>query len=129
MKVIGISAAIGVEMPRYPTAVALPEVGIFGTMPRLTGAFFYKRKAQLWRCGCRLHVAPARSVTMPFSRFDTHHGLESVVTWILTPTSTGTRLRMEQSGFRQDQPQFYEGAKGGWQRFFGELERMLSKLA
>ena len=57
------------------------------------------------------------------------HGLESVVTWTLTPTSTGTRLRMEQSGFRPDQPQYYEGAKGGWQRFFGELERVLSGLA
>jgi uncharacterized protein YndB with AHSA1/START domain len=57
------------------------------------------------------------------------HGLESVVTWTLTPTSTGTHLRMEQSGFRQDQPQYYEGAKGGWQRFFGELERVLSALA
>ena len=28
------------------------------------------------------------------------HGLESIVTWTLTPTSGGTRLRMEQSGFR-----------------------------
>src|SRR5205085_3480299 len=27
------------------------------------------------------------------------YGLESVVTWTLTPTSTGTHLRMEQSGF------------------------------
>jgi len=56
------------------------------------------------------------------------HGLESIVTWTLTPTSTGTHLRMEQSGFRQDQPQYYESAKGGWQRFFGELERVLSRL-
>src|SRR3989304_114262 len=27
-------------------------------------------------------------------------GLESVVIWTLTPTSTGTNLRMEQTGFR-----------------------------
>src|SRR6204780_5132739 len=32
-------------------------------------------------------------------------GLGSVVTWTLTPTSAGTRLRMEQSGFRPDQSQ------------------------
>src|ERR1700722_19932032 len=57
------------------------------------------------------------------------YGLESVVTWTLTPSSTGTHLRMEQSGFREDQPQFYEGAKGGWQRFFGQLERVLNGLA
>lgn len=37
-------------------------------------------------------------------------GLESVVTWTLTATSTGSQLRMEQSGFRPDQQQFYQGA-------------------
>ena len=55
------------------------------------------------------------------------YGLESVVTWTLTPTSTGTHLRMEQSGFRPDQPQYYEGAKGGWQQFFTKLEQVLAR--
>ena len=56
------------------------------------------------------------------------YGLESVVTWSLTPTSTGTHLRMEQSGFRADQPQNYNGAKFGWQKFFASLEAVLAKL-
>jgi uncharacterized protein YndB with AHSA1/START domain len=56
------------------------------------------------------------------------YGLESVVTWTLTPTSTGTRLRMEQSGFRRDQPQAYGGARAGWQHFFGELEQVLARM-
>src|SRR5256885_2890712 len=34
-------------------------------------------------------------------------GLESIVTRTLTPTSTGTHLRVEQSGFRPDQPHDY----------------------
>src|SRR5690242_1568720 len=55
-------------------------------------------------------------------------GLESVVTWTLTPTSTGTHLRMEHSGFRQDQQQAYQGAKGGWQQFFAALEQVLARL-
>ena len=55
-------------------------------------------------------------------------GLESVVTWTLTPTSTGTRLRMEQSGFRPDQQQAYQGAKGGWPRFFAKLEQVLARV-
>jgi uncharacterized protein YndB with AHSA1/START domain len=55
------------------------------------------------------------------------YGLESVVTWTLTPTSTGTRLRMEQSGFRDDQQQAYQGAKYGWQRFFANLEQVLAR--
>jgi uncharacterized protein YndB with AHSA1/START domain len=54
------------------------------------------------------------------------YGLKSIVTWTLTPTSAGTRLRMEQSGFQPDQPQYYEGAKGGWQRFFAALEQVLA---
>ena len=54
-------------------------------------------------------------------------GLESVVTWTLTPTSTGTHLRMEQSGFRPDQKQAFGGAKAGWQQFFAKLEQVLAR--
>jgi uncharacterized protein YndB with AHSA1/START domain len=55
------------------------------------------------------------------------YGLESIVTWTLAPTSAGTRLRMEQSGFRPDQPQYYEGAEGGWRKFIAALERVLAQ--
>ena len=54
-------------------------------------------------------------------------GLESVVTFTLTPTSTGTHLRMEQSGFRPDQPQAYQGAQYGWRKFFANLEQVLAR--
>ena len=56
------------------------------------------------------------------------YGLESVVTWTLTPTRAGTHLRMEQSGFRPDQQQAYQGAKYGWQKFFAELEQVLARI-
>ena len=56
------------------------------------------------------------------------YGLKSVVTWTLTPTSAGTQLRMEQSGFPSDQPQYYQGAKGGWQQFFVRLEQALARI-
>lgn len=55
-------------------------------------------------------------------------GLKSVVSWTLTPTSSGTHLRMEQSGFRPDQQQAYAGAKYGWQKFFTDLERVAGDL-
>jgi len=54
-------------------------------------------------------------------------GLESVVTFTLTPTPTGTHLRMEQTGFRPDQSQSYQGAKYGWQQFFAKLEQVLAR--
>jgi uncharacterized protein YndB with AHSA1/START domain len=55
------------------------------------------------------------------------YGLESVVTWTLTATGKGTHLRMEQSGFRPDQQQAYQGAKFGWQKFFAALEQTLAR--
>ena len=54
-------------------------------------------------------------------------GLESVVTWTLTPTGAGTRLRMEQAGFRPDQKLAYGGAKAGWRQFFEKLEQILAR--
>ena len=56
------------------------------------------------------------------------YGLESLVTWTLTPTSTGTHLRMEQSGFQPGQQQAYQGAKAGWRQFFGALEKLVARL-
>jgi uncharacterized protein YndB with AHSA1/START domain len=55
------------------------------------------------------------------------NGLESVVTWTLTPAGKGTSLRMEQKGFRPDQEQFYRGAEMGWRKFFANLEQVLAR--
>lgn len=56
------------------------------------------------------------------------YGLESTVTWTLTPTSTGTHLRMEHEGFRPDQEQAYQGAKSGWPQFLANLEQVLARI-
>ena len=71
-----------------------------------------------------LTVEPDKTLAYTWEAF----GLESVVTWTLTPASTGTHLRMEQSGFRPDQEQAYRGATGGWQRFFAALETVLAGM-
>ena len=55
-------------------------------------------------------------------------GVESVVTWTLTPTEGGTHLRMEQSGFGPDQEANYKGAKYGWKKFIGNLERVVERM-
>ena len=67
------------------------------------------------------------SYTWNFSHDDAAYNLESVVVFTLTPTSTGTRLRMEQSGFGPDQKQAFGGAKAGWQQFFTKLDEVLAK--
>jgi uncharacterized protein YndB with AHSA1/START domain len=72
---------------------------------------------------CRvLEVEPGRTLSYTWDAM----GLESVVSWTLTPTATGTHLRMEQAGFRADQEQAYQGAKYGWRQFFGKLEQALA---
>jgi len=55
-------------------------------------------------------------------------GVDSVVTLTLTPTSAGTHLRVEQSGFRRDRPQNYQGARYGWQKFLAKLEQVLARI-
>jgi uncharacterized protein YndB with AHSA1/START domain len=55
-------------------------------------------------------------------------GVGSIVEWTLTPTESGTHVRMEQSGFRQDQEANYKGAGYGWHKFIGNLERILEGL-
>ena len=55
------------------------------------------------------------------------YGLESIVTWTLTPAGAGTHLRMEQSGFRPDQEQAFRGATAAWRQFFAALEDVLKR--
>ena len=68
-------------------------------------------------------VEPNKTLSYTWSAM----GLESIVTWTLIPTGTGTHLRMEQSGFRPDQQQAYQGATYGWQQFFDKLEQVVAR--
>ena len=78
-----------------------------------------------------LAIEPNRelSYSWDFAHDDAAYALKSVVTFTLTPTSTGTRLRMEQSGFRPDQKQAFGGAHAGWQKFFAKLEQVAASVA
>jgi uncharacterized protein YndB with AHSA1/START domain len=55
-------------------------------------------------------------------------GTMSTVTWTLTPTSAGTHLRMEQTGFRSETDAAYKGATYGWTKFIGKMEQVVAKL-
>ena len=67
------------------------------------------------------------SYTWNFAHDDAAYNLQSVVTFTLTPTRTGTHLRMEQQGFRPDQKQAFGGAYAGWKQFFEKLEKVLGQ--
>jgi uncharacterized protein YndB with AHSA1/START domain len=76
-----------------------------------------------------LEVEPQRKLayTWNHAHDDPAFSLQSVVTFTLTPTASGTHLRMEQVGFRPEQKQALGGAKYGWQQFFGNLEQVLAR--
>ena len=71
-----------------------------------------------------LEVEPNKSLSYTWAAF----GLESIVTFTLTPTSTGTHLRVEQSGFRPDQQAAYKGAKAGWRQFLAALDEVMARI-
>jgi uncharacterized protein YndB with AHSA1/START domain len=76
-----------------------------------------------------LAIEPNKTLSYTWNHVhaDAAFSLKSVVTFTLTPTSTGTHLRVEQSGFGKDQKQAYGGAKAGWRQFFGKLEQLLAR--
>jgi uncharacterized protein YndB with AHSA1/START domain len=55
-------------------------------------------------------------------------GMESVVIWTLTPTGSGTHVRMEHAGFPSEESASYKGAKYGWTSFIGKLEQVVGGL-
>lgn len=74
---------------------------------------------------CRvLAVDPCKTLSYTWNAL----GLESVVTFTLTPTPAGTHLRMEHSGFPLDQDAAFKGSRYGWTNFLGGLERLVASL-
>jgi uncharacterized protein YndB with AHSA1/START domain len=55
-------------------------------------------------------------------------GIDTVVTFTLTPTASGTHLSLVQSGFRPDQKQNRAGARYGWKMMGGKLVDLLARI-
>ena len=53
--------------------------------------------------------------------------IDTIVTFTLTPTPSGTRLSLVQSGFRADQKQNFGGARYGWRMMGGKLVDLLAR--
>jgi uncharacterized protein YndB with AHSA1/START domain len=54
--------------------------------------------------------------------------IDTVVTFTLTPTESGTRLSVVQSGFKPDQKQNVAGARYGWKMMGAKLVDMLATI-
>jgi uncharacterized protein YndB with AHSA1/START domain len=55
--------------------------------------------------------------------------LDTVVTFTLTPTPTGTRLSLVQKGFKPDQKAAFGGARYGWGMMGGKLVDLLARIS
>jgi uncharacterized protein YndB with AHSA1/START domain len=55
--------------------------------------------------------------------------LDTVVTFTLTPTESGTRLTLVQSGFKPDQKQEFGGARYGWRMMGEKLVDLLARIS
>jgi uncharacterized protein YndB with AHSA1/START domain len=54
--------------------------------------------------------------------------MDTVVTFTLTPTSSGTRLSLVHSGFKPDQKRNFAGARYGWKMMGGKLVDLLLRI-
>ena len=54
--------------------------------------------------------------------------IDTIVTFTLTPTASGTRLSLVQSGFTPQQKRNVAGARYGWNMMGGKLVELLGRM-
>jgi uncharacterized protein YndB with AHSA1/START domain len=72
--------------------------------------------------------APHRLVDRWGDGTESDSGLKTVVTWTLAVESGGTRVRVEQSGFRPQDEAGFKGMDSGWPRILERLERIAAEV-
>jgi uncharacterized protein YndB with AHSA1/START domain len=73
---------------------------------------------------CRfLEIEPQRKLRYTWVVGD----IDTVVTFTLTPTTSGTRLSLVQSGFKEHQKKNFGGARYGWKLMGGRLVDLLTE--
>ena len=74
---------------------------------------------------CRfLEIEPQRKLSYRWVVVD----MDTVVTFTLAPTASGTHLSLVHSGFRPDQKQNFGGARYGWRLMGGKLVDLLERI-
>jgi uncharacterized protein YndB with AHSA1/START domain len=75
---------------------------------------------------CRfVEIEPQRTLSYTWVVGDM---LDLVVTFTLTPTASGTRLSLVQSGFKPDQKKNFGGARYGWKMMGAKLVDLLGRI-
>jgi uncharacterized protein YndB with AHSA1/START domain len=138
------SISLEYDLPYPPTKVwrALTERELLAEWlmnndmnPAVGQHFTFTSKPMPWwdgivRCEV-LEIDPRKRLSYTWQSGPESSPLDTVVTWTLTPTSSGgTRLALEHSGFLPSNGVALEGARTGWQRMVGDrLQEVLAKAA
>ena len=132
--------AFEIDLPHAPTkvwrALTTPELLEQWLLP-VTGfdlekgaAFIFKTQPFPGWDGtvhCRmLDVEPLKRISYGWVVGDME--LDTVVTFELTQTATGTRLSLVQSGFKAEQKQNFGGARYGWKMMSEKLTALLATI-
>ncbi|MDI3287310.1 SRPBCC domain-containing protein [Polyangium sp. 15x6] len=112
-----------------PTLLAEWLLPVVGLKLEPGAEFMYKTQAYPGWDGtvnCRfVEIEPLRKLrytwSVPF--------MDTVVTFTLTPTASGTRLSLVHSGFKPDQKQNFGGARYGWKMMGGKLVDLLARIS
>jgi uncharacterized protein YndB with AHSA1/START domain len=77
-----------------------------------------------------LEIDPLRRLAYSWSASgeEAADGLKTVIAWTLTPEAGGTRVRMEQAGFRAKDELGFRSMGGGWPRIVERLEEVAGSL-
>jgi len=132
--------AFDVELPHAPTKVwrALTDpallaewlLPVIGLTLEPGAAFTFKTQPYPGWDGtvhCRmLEIEAHRKLSYTWVVGDME--LDTVVTFTLTPSASGTRLSIVQSGFKPSQKQASGGARYGWKMMGGKLIDLLARI-
>lgn len=70
-----------------------------------------------------LEVEPEKTLRYTWAAY----GTDTVVTFTLTPTATGTVMRVEQAGFPAENRAAWKGANASWPHFLAALDDLLKR--
>jgi uncharacterized protein YndB with AHSA1/START domain len=131
-------------MPQPPVKIwrALTETALVGDwlmqndfQPRVGHRFSFRGKPipKMWNGVTDsevLRIEPLRLLAYSWnaSGEEAEGGLKSIVTWTLAPEPGGTRVRMEQAGFRPQDEGGFRGMGAGWPRIVERLEEVAGEL-
>lgn len=112
-----------------PTLLAEWLLPVVGLELEPEAAFAFKAPPQPgWdgNVNCRLMtIEPHRQLSYTW----VVGNMDTVVTFTLTPTATGTHLSLVHSGFKADQKQNFAGARYGWKMMGGKLVDLLARAS